>query len=230
MYNNIPTQVRTAEVRLSYANLNQPRQAKPSDIPKYSVSLLIPKSDVNTLNDIKASIEAAAQASQSKIWNGYRPPNIHSIIHDGDSVKDNGKPYGDECKGCWVINASSTQKPRVVHQSNIKVDLDPNDVYSGMYGQVMLNFFGYNTNGKIGVGCGLGPIMKTKDGEALSGGISVEDAFADVGGVAAPQGFMPATPNYAAPGYTPPAPGYQQPMAQPQQQNVTINPLTGQPM
>jgi len=222
MYNNIPTQVRTGEVRLSYANLNQPRKMNEKDTPKYSVSLLIPKSDTATLNDIKASIEAAAQASQGKLWNGFRPPNIFSIIHDGDGVKENtGKPYGDECKGCWVMNASSLQKPRVVHQSNIKVDLDPNDIYSGMYGQVMLNFFGYANSGKIGVGCGLGPIMKTKDGEPLGGGISVEDAFSDVGSVSAPQ------PNYGAQTWAPQA------APAPQQyptQNVTINPLTGQPI
>jgi len=222
MYNNIPTQVRTREIRLSYANLNTPRAAMAGADPKYSVTLLFPKQNANLMQDpgmadIITSIEAAATASQNKLWNGYRPPNIFSIIHDGDGVKEKtGQPYGEECKGCWVLNASSGQKPRVVHQSNIKVDLDPNDVYSGMYGQVMLNFYGTSKGGNK-VCCGLGPIMKTKDGDRLSGGISPEDAFADVGG-APQQTYAPAQT------YTPPAtPQY--PTG-----NVTINPLTGQPV
>jgi hypothetical protein len=226
MYNGIATQVRTGEVRLSYVNLNQPRQINPTDTPKYSVTLLLPKTDVATLEDIKWAIEAAASAAQGKLWNGVRPPNLLSLIHDGDGVREKtGVPYPDECKGCWVINASSQQKPRVVHQSNIKAELDPDDIYSGMYAQVMLNFYGYSKNG-IGVGCGLGPLMKTREGEPLAGGISVEAAFSDVGCVAQPTQGSGATP--AQPPYTPPAqPAYASPT--PQGYGVTINPLTGQP-
>ena len=48
MYNNIPTRVLTGEVRLSYVNLVEPRTNNndPNGTPKYSVTLLIPKSDV----------------------------------------------------------------------------------------------------------------------------------------------------------------------------------------
>jgi hypothetical protein len=225
MYQNIATKVLTGEVRLSYANLLEPRAQSPGATPKYSVSLLIPKTDAATLEDICASIEAAAQAAQGKKWNGYRPPNIYSILHDGDGTKDNGKPYGDECKGCYVLNASSNQKPDVVHQSNIKSKLfTEDDVYSGMYGRVTVNFYGYSQPQKIGVGCGLGNIMKTRDGERLSGGASAESDFDGVGAVAQSQytaagGAMPATPGYLTPGYTPappqgyapPPPGYQPP-------------------
>lgn len=54
-------------------------------------------------------------------------------MHDGDGVRTDGKPYGDECKGCWVLTASSVNKPQVVHQSNINAELAPADIYSGMY-------------------------------------------------------------------------------------------------
>ena len=238
MYQDTATKVLTGEVRLSYANLNEPRAQSPGATPKYSVSLLIPKTDTATVENIRASIEAAAAEAQGKKWNGYRPPNIYSILHDGDGTKENGKPYGDECKGHWVLNASSHQKPEVVHVSDIKTQLLPNDIYGGMYARVTINFFGYAAPQKIGVGCGLGNVMKTRDGEPLAGNASAASDFA-AGGNAVVQPQAPI--NAAAPWNTPQPPAYPQAPAQqayqpppqayaPQQPAVNINPLTGQPM
>ena len=207
MYNNIPTKVLTGEVRLSYANLVEPRSIStdPSAVPKYSVTLLIPKTDTATKQNIDASIEAAAADAQSKIWNGFRPPVMPIPIHDGDGVRENGTPYGEECKGCWVITASSKNKPQVVHQSDINTELLPQDIYSGMYARVTINFFGYSNAGRRGVGCGLGNVMKTRDGDPLGGGASAAADFAGVG-------------------TTPTAPSSNIGM-----QPGAINPLTGQP-
>jgi hypothetical protein len=212
MYNNIPTRVLTGEVRLSYCNLVQPRVngSDPNAAPKYSVTLLIPKSDIAVKQNIDASIEAAAADAQGKRWNGVRPPIMPTPVHDGDGLRENGTPYGEECKGHWVITASSKQKPQVVHQSDISTELLPQDIYSGMYARVTINFFGYNHTGKKGVGCGLGNIMKTRDGEPLAGGASADEDFAGIAGT--------PHPNYAA--YNPNPPFIPQPGA--------INPLTGQ--
>lgn len=238
MYQNVATKVLTGEVRLSYANLNEPRAQQPGATPKYSVSLLIPKTDVATVENIRASIEAAAQDAQGKKWNGYRPPNIYSILHDGDGAKENGKPYGDECKGHWVLNASSNQKPDVVHQSDIKTSLAPSDVYSGMYARVTINFYGFSQPQKIGVGCGLGNVMKTRDGEALAGSASAENDFEGVGNTVQSQqaagypvqGYAPQQPYAQQPQYAPQQ--QQQPQYAPQQQHppVNINPFTGLPV
>ncbi|MDL2273426.1 DUF2815 family protein [Oscillospiraceae bacterium OttesenSCG-928-G22] len=221
MYQNIPTKVLTGEVRLSYANLTAPRAAQQGGDAKYGVTLLIPKTDTATYQDIVNSIEAAAQDAQGKLWNGVRPPVLPQPLHDGDGVRESGVPYGPECKGCWVITASSKNKPQVVHQSNVGVELAPQDIYSGMYARVTINFFGYNSNGKKGVGCGLGNVMKTQDGEPLAGGASAEADFAGVGTPAGaapayggvPAGAAPIPQTYAA------APG-----------TGAINPLTGLPM
>lgn len=183
MYNNNPTRVLTGEVRLSYANLVTPKANlnDPSGTPKYSVTLLIPKKDVAVKENIDMSIEAAAKDAVSKLWGGVRPPVMPIPIHDGDGVRDNGTPYGDECKGCWVITASSKNKPQVVHQSDINTELLPQDIYSGMYARVTINFFAYNRAGKRGIGCGLGNVMKTREGEPLSGNVSAASDFAGVG-------------------------------------------------
>lgn len=234
MYNNIPTKVLTGEVRLSYVNLIQPRTNNndPNAEPKYSVTLLIPKTDEAVYQNILASIEAAAADAQSKIWNGVRPPVMPIPIHDGDGVRENGTPYGPECKGCWVLTASTKQKPQVVHQSDINTELLPQDIYSGMWARVTINFFGYARAGKKGVGCGLGNVMKTRDDEPLSGGASAAADFAGVGQTVG----APATPNYGA--AMPATPGqmtYPNTGTAPTMPNSMgvqpgqINPLTGQP-
>ena len=61
MYQNDAQKVLTGEVRLSYCNLIQPRAPLSGQgDPKYSVTILIPKTDVATKADIDASIEAAS--------------------------------------------------------------------------------------------------------------------------------------------------------------------------
>lgn len=218
MYQNIPTKCLTGEVRLSYVHLSEPyaNPKQPNASPKYSVTLLIPKTDVATKADLDAAIEAAAVEATSKKWNGYRPPVLKSVIHDGDGVRQDGTPYGDECKGCWVVTASSNNKPQVVDISNIRCELAPQDIYSGMYARVTVNFSGYSNSGNKGVGCYLGNVMKTRDGEPLSGGASAESDFSGIGqAVDAPAAYGAAPAAYGAPqGYT----------AQ------QINPITGQPM
>lgn len=243
MYQNIPTKVLTGEVRLSYVNLITPRAQNQGDTPKYSVQLLIPKSDTATVQDILQSIEAAAVSAVNEKWGGVRPAiDFKSILHDGDGTKpDAGTPYAPECRGHWVLSATSERKPDVVHVSNINAPLAPNDIYSGMYARVTINFYGYK-NRKIGVGCGLGNVLKTRDGEPLSGGASAASDFAGIGQATDTFGAAaPATPNYAAPaapsygapaGYGYPTTGYPTTPAPVQQTAypVSINPITGQPM
>lgn len=169
MYQNDPMKVLTGEVRLSYANLTTPRAAQQGGEPKYSVTLLIPKTDVATKADIDAAINAAANEALTKVWNGARPPQLATPVWDGDGVRKSGVPFGDECKGHWVITASTKNKPQVVGIDNINCELSPADIYSGMYARVTVRFFGYSNSGNKGVGCGLGNVLKTRDGEPLSG-------------------------------------------------------------
>lgn len=247
MYNNDAQRCLTGEVRLSYANLDKPRQPQGGvGDAKYSATLLIPKTDTATIADFRAAIQAASQVGAGTLWGGIIPPNLDSIIHDGDGVRPSGIPFGDECHGCWVITASSKNKPQVVGQDNINVELAPQDIYSGMYARVTVRFYPFNTAGKRGVGCGLGNVMKTRDGEPLSGGASAAADFAGVGNAVAPaaapvqQGWPQANPMPtaapAAPAYQPP---YSAPAANPAPWNGAtqtyatggaVNPLTGNPM
>ena len=182
MYQNDPKRVLTPECRLSYANLvtSKAPANNPNADPKYSVTLLIPKTDAIKA-ELDAARAAAADAAVNEKWGGTRPARLESVVHDGDGLRPNGEPFGPECKGCYVVTASSKNKPYVCGIDNTNCELAPTDIYSGMYARVSINFYGYNSAGKRGVGCGLRGVMKTRDGEPLSGAVVTASEFAGVG-------------------------------------------------
>lgn len=224
----------TNKVRISYEHLTQPYANQPGQEPKFSAALLIPKSDTVTIQKINAAIQQTITDGINDKWGGVRPPQPPIPIHDGDGLKQNGEPYGEECKGHWVMTASSKQRPEVV-DINLNPILDASQIYSGMYARVSIRFFAYNTAGKRGIGCGLGNVQKLEDGEPLGGKTSAADDF---GAQAAPWN-QPAQAQYTQPTYQQPAqtqyqpqPQYQQPAPmqyqQPQYQQP-IDLITGQP-
>jgi hypothetical protein len=214
MSNNAnPAMVTTGQVRLSYVHLFKPYANQPNQEPKYSVTILLPKSDVATKQRIDVAINAAIQQAVQAKWNGARPPMPSIPIHDGDGVRQSGEPYGPECKGHWVITASSKQQPAIV-DLNLNPILNQSDVYSGMYARVNINFFGFANSGNKGIGCGLGPVQKIGDGEPLSSGqISAEAAF----GSATPMQQQYQAPAFNAPVQQPVQPQYNNPVQQPMQ-------------
>lgn len=167
------TKVVTGKVRLSYVNLFVPRAGAAGQEPKYSLCVLIPKSDTATVNKIKAGIEAAKEAGKA-MWGGKVPAGLKSPLRDGDAERDS-----DEYKGHWFINANSKQKPGVV-DANVQPILDADEVYSGCYGRVALNFYPFNREGNRGVAAGLQNVQKLADGEPLSGRSRAEDDFTAV--------------------------------------------------
>ncbi|QCT71956.1 DUF2815 family protein [Eubacterium maltosivorans] len=206
------------EVRLSFVHVFAPYAQNNGD-PKYSVTMLIPKSNTVLVQQIQAAIEQAKQEGVTKKFGGTMPGFVRSPLHDGDGVMQSGKPYGEECKGHYVMAASCKPEfgaPGVVAGPDRHPAMDQSEVYSGSYGYVAVNFGAYSDSGNVGVGCYLQHVWKTRDGEAFAGTrTSVEDAFA---GVTIPvQGQPAAQPGYTQPAAVQPpygqAPQYQQPSA-----------------
>ena len=73
--------------RWSYANVWEPKSIN-GGTPKYSVSLIIPKSDTKTVEKIRAAIKAAYEEGESKLkGNGRTVPALEAIktpLRDGD--------------------------------------------------------------------------------------------------------------------------------------------------
>lgn len=157
--------------RLSYANVWEPKSINGGK-EKYSVSLIIPKSDKPTINAIEKAIDAAIQEGIGKF--GGKKPNKATLklpLRDGDVERDD-----DAYQDSYFINANSITAPQIVDK-HVQPIHDRDEVYSGCYARVSINFYAFNTNGNRGIACGLGNIQKIRDGEPLGGHASASDDF-----------------------------------------------------
>ena len=174
-----PTKVITGkDTRWSYANVWEPKSINGST-PKYSVSLIIPKSDKVTIEKIKKAIEAAYREGEAKLkGNSKTLPPLRAIktpLRDGDLERPDDPTYANS----YFINANSSTAPGIVD-----IDLNPilnrSEVYSGVYGRASVSFYAFNSNGNRGIACGLGNLQKIRDGEPLGSKASAEDDFASL--------------------------------------------------
>ena len=160
----------TGKVRLSYEHVWEPVSINGGD-EKYSVSLIIPKSDTATINEIRKAIEQAKQDGKEK-FGGKIPANLRLPLRDGDIERPDDEAYADS----YFINATSKDKPQIVDK-NIQPVLDRSEVYSGCYARVSISIYPFNIKGNRGIACGLGNIQKIADGEPLGGRTRAEDDF-----------------------------------------------------
>lgn len=162
--------------RWSYANVWEPK-AMEGGKPKFSVSLIIPKSDTVTVGKIKAAIEEAYRDGQSKLkGNAKSVPALSTLrtpLRDGDLERPDDPAYAN----AYFVNANSATAPGVVDANRNEI-LDKSEVYSGCYGRASISFYAFNANGNKGIACGLNNLQKIKDGEPLGGKSRAEDDFA----------------------------------------------------
>lgn len=189
MFKGDRQKVLTGEVRLSYVHLLEPWTPEGGEAPKYSATLLIPKTDTATLADIQDAITGAILEAKDKKWGGAAPVSPPVPIHDGDGLRQSGEPFSDECKGHYVMTASTKLPPQVVDKQ-LKTVVTPGEVYSGVYARVTLRFFGYARNGKKGISCGLNNVMVLGHGEPLTSFSNAESDFGDI----APDAKTPVNP------------------------------------
>ena len=171
-----PTKVITGvNTRWSYVNAWEPKSIN-GGAPKYSVSLIIPKSDTKTIEKIQAAIQAAYDEGQGKLkGNGKSVPALSVLktpLRDGDAERPDDEAYADS----YFINANSGSAPGIVDADRQPI-LDRSEVYSGVYGRASINFYAFNSNGNKGIACGLNNLQKIKDGEPLGGKSRAEDDF-----------------------------------------------------
>lgn len=173
------TNIRIGPVRFSYLNVFAPRKNDDGSEGKYQAVAIIPKADTETVKLVKEAIEAAKQAGKSSKWNGKIPANLKLPLRDGDEDHPDDPAFADS----YFINCSAKQKPgvRVLEDGAVYKSENPDEVYSGCYGAVTVNFFPYDNSGNKGVGAGLNNLIKTEDGDKLSGGRSADEDFADMG-------------------------------------------------
>ena len=164
------------DTRWSYLALWEPKSINGST-PKYSVPLIIPKSDKATVQKIRSAIEAAYNEGEAKLkGNGKSVPALASLrspLRDGDIDRPDDAAY----ENAFFVNANSASAPGIVDEDRLPV-LSRSEVYSGVYGRASITFYAYNSNGNRGIACGLQNLQLIRSGEPLGGRASAESDFA----------------------------------------------------
>ena len=175
-FNNPMKVITGPTTRWSYANVWDPKSIN-GGTPKYSVSLIIPKSDTTTVKKIEAAIQAAYEEGESKLkGNGKSVPSLKVLktpLRDGDLERPDDAAYADS----YFVNANSAAAPGIVDADRQPI-LERSEVYSGVYGRASINFYAFNSNGNKGIACGLNNLQKIADGEPLGGKSRAEAYFA----------------------------------------------------
>ena len=223
-YQMRPSDVLLRNVRLSYVRFDKAVSRNPGQEKKYSCTILVPKTDLAQKQAIDNAIEAAIAIGREKFGNAV-PPKPKTVLWDGDGYTQSGKEFGPEAKGHWVFTAGLAEARGPVQVVDLSRNpiLNQSEIYSGMYANVLVNFYFYK-NESVGVGAGLGPVQKVADGEPLGGVLPSADDVFGAPDVAAPIGqtYAAGAPPYAQPSLPP---SVASAAMQPQ-----VNPLTGAPM
>lgn len=176
--NHNPMKVITGpNTRWSYANVWEAKSIN-GGTPKFSVSLIIPKSDTKTINAIKSAVEAAYKEGEAKLRGNSRTvPALSAIktpLRDGDTERPDDEAY----KNAYFVNANATTAPGIV-DADLHPILSRSEVYSGVYGRASITFYAFNSSGNRGIACGLNNLQKIRDGEPLGSKASAESDFAE---------------------------------------------------
>lgn len=162
-----------ALVRFSYVNLKEAKAAPGSTRPTFGMSVIVPKTHKKIIRALEDAITAAEQVGRDKFgksWKAKKTP-----LRDGDKEREDAA-YADSI----FFNANSTNRPGMVDK-NVQIITDLDEIKSGDWGHVSLNFYPFNVNGNQGIAVGLNHVQKCKDGEPLGGGrTKAEDEFDEI--------------------------------------------------
>ena len=111
-------------VRFSYCNLFQPRPPfnNPNGEPKFSCTVLVPKSNTAAKAAIDQAVAQAIEAGVPTKWGGVRPPQPAICVHDGDGPRpSDGSAFGEECRGslCGGRPGAAPHRPHPGLQRNV---------------------------------------------------------------------------------------------------------------
>lgn len=165
----------TPEFRVSYAHVFKPHQFKPADKPKYSVTMLFPKStDMSVLKLIIKHAKIDFFGPNKEDW----PDGIISPIQDGDIPDKKTGLVKEGYKGHWAIKATTNedQPPQVVDAKLQKI-IDPRVFYSGCYAFAYVYAYGWEYGDKVGVSLILDGVQKSRDGKPFGGKKAANQMF-----------------------------------------------------
>lgn len=169
------SRVVTPIFRVSYPHVFKAQAPNPKDTPKFSITMLFPKT--TDLSGVKNAIKQAkiAKWGSKENW----PEDLESPVGDGDDAKYEGK---EGYVGHWVIKAttSADHKPGVVDE-NVEPILEQSEFYAGCYARASIFACTWEYMKKEGVMFILDHVQKMDDGKPLGSKKSADQVFAPVG-------------------------------------------------
>lgn len=173
----------TPEFRVSYPHVFKAQAPKPTDKPKYSVTMLFPKGvklvgsylggEPVTLQKVM-DLAKVAKFGPKENW----PDDLESPVTDGDDAKHATK---EGYKNHWIIKATTSEenRPGVVDENGIPIT-DQSKFYAGCFARAYVYAYVWEYMGKQGVGFILDHVQKTKDGKSFGGKKPVDQVFTPV--------------------------------------------------
>jgi len=171
-----------SELRLSYTNLLIPRmqdEAKP-DVLTYSTAILIPKTEVALIKELRAAIKEALAEGVAKKWGGKTPANLKNPLRDGDSERPDDEVYKDH----FFINAKGPrggkEQPVLLTSKGVQTD-SAEVIYSGVFARLSVQFYPFDVSGNKGVAAGVTSVLSMEHGEPLGNTVTAESARNEFG-------------------------------------------------
>jgi hypothetical protein len=161
-------------IRGSYVYVNKPNsmtQADGSTTTKYSMQVILDKSDVVQINKIRQACEKVARA---KFGDKVKLTTLKMPMRDGDDERDEA-----HYENCLFFNANSDRKPGVNNRQNTVATADQLDelCFSGAYFHVSVTFYPFDRSGNKGIAVGLNNVMLNKAGDRLDGTVAAGSDF-----------------------------------------------------
>jgi len=152
-------------VRLSYEHIFKADSIGDSD-PKFSATWIIPKDHPQIKAVKEAIIKALDEKFPGKRKNGAWPNGFHNPLKDGDELADDHPEYA----GCYILPASSRNRPLIIGRRKEAIVEEDGVIYSGCYCNASLAAAGFEYEKiKKGVTIYLNGVQFVQDGERLAG-------------------------------------------------------------
>lgn len=161
-------------VRLAFVSVFRPKKQPGGEKLKYEATVLIPKGDKEALKPFLRAAKAAIigrWGDDKKKW----PANLRAIDmntflsvtgKDGWPLRDGDSQHYDGFAGMISIKCSNERKIQVVNRDRNPI-MDEEEIYSGMWGQVLGVSYAWDNSGNRGVSFSLDAVRKLKDGDAF---------------------------------------------------------------
>lgn len=161
---------------ISYPNLFEPRAVEAGKEPKYSCTVIFPKSRKAELATLETAILTVAKNHFGGTGKDGKPIDVEKMFASGKlhhPLLDGDLKYPDDplYKGTVFLRASSDMKHRpAVVGADVQPIIDPQEVYPGMKARLQVYVCPFEYSGmKFGITCLLNGVQKVADGERIDG-------------------------------------------------------------